>query len=541
MDALERGCAAWERRAWGEAYAALREADAAGSLDAPDLERFAYACYLTGRDADYHATLERAHHGHLEAGDVEAAARCAFWNGLMLAQRGEVAKGSGWIGRAGRLVEDRPDSVLHGYLVAPRALGALSEGDFDEARQLFARGVEIAMRADDPDLAALSRLGLGQALVPQGEVEDGLAILDEAMVSVQANEVSPIAAGIVYCGVLEVCQSIGDLRRAREWTAAFTAWCERQPDLAAFRGRCLVHRSEVLALTGRWSDALDEARSAVERLSAPPEHPSVGAALYQQAELHRVRGELAEAEEAYRQANRRGHPPQPGMALLRLVQGELDAAAAAIARELGEPHPPAARARLLAAQAEIALAADDLATARRAADELREIADRLDVPATGAVAAHVHGAVLLVEGDARAALGVLRQAWNVWHDFDAPYEAARVRVLLGLACRELGDTDGAQLEFEAAREQFRGLGAVAALERLEQQRREPAEATAGGLTDREVEVLRLVARGDTNRAIAAELVISEHTVARHVQNIFTKLGVTSRTAAAAFAFEHGLA
>jgi len=294
-----------------------------------------------------------------------------------------------------------------------------------------------------------------------------------------------------------------------------------------------------MQLHGAWRDAMDAARRACERLSAPPGQPALGMAGYQQAELHRLRGQSAKAEEAYRQASRWGHPPQPGLALLRLAQGRVEAAAAARAA-VDEAQGRAARARVLAAYVEIMLAADDVPAARAAAGELSETAAGLGMPFLHAVSAHATGAVLLAEGDTRAALAALRRAWTAWQELQAPYEAARTRVLVGLACRELGDEDSAEMELDAARWVFQQLGAAPDLARVEALSRKKAAKAAGGLTAREVQVLRLVAAGKTNRSIAADLFLSEKTVARHVSNIFTKLGLSSRAAATAYAYQHGL-
>jgi DNA-binding CsgD family transcriptional regulator len=540
-DTRDRGRESFGRGAWADAFAQLSAADRETPLGPEDLERLATAAYLVGRDADSDEVWARAHQEWLRRDDVGRAARCGFWLGLGLLQRGEPARGGGWLARARRLLDDgQLDCVEQGYLLVPAALQRLVGGDAAAAYAGFSQAAKIGDRFGDRDLVTLAQLGRGQALTRLGEIAEGMALLDEVMVAVTAGEVSAVVVGNAYCGVIQACQWVFDVRRAQEWTAALTDWCAAQPDLVPFRGQCLVHRSQVLQLGGAWLDAMDEVRRARQRLSAPPGQWALGMAIYQQAELHRLGGEFAEAEEAYRAASQWGYPPQPGLALLRLAQGRVGAAAVAIRGALDEAQDQIARAKVLVAYVEIVLAADDLPEARTAADGLSELADDLGMPFLQAVSAQATGAVLLAEGDTRAALVWLRRAWTAWQELQAPYEAARARVLIGVTYRALGDTDSAELELDAARRVFQQLGAGPELARMEALALLPAPGAAGGLTAREVQVLRLVAAGKSNRAIAAELVISEHTVARHLQNIFAKLDVSSRSAATAFAFEHGL-
>jgi DNA-binding NarL/FixJ family response regulator len=537
-DGEERPSGSFEGLKWGDAFAELSAAHSAGQLGVEDLERLAVAAYMVGRAGDCEHAWMRAHQAWLRRGEAERAARCAFWHALGLFFRGDLAPAMGWVARGGRLLDESDrDCVEQVWLRMLKALPLLFEGDADAAYPSFVEAGEIAERFADPDATMFARLCRGYALILRGQIAEGMALLDEAMVSVTADEVAPILAGIAYCQVIALCQEVFDLRRAREWTEALTRWCDSQPDLVPFQGNCLVHRCEIFQLQGAWTDAIDSARQACEWLSGPPPWDMLGSAYYQLAEIQRLRGELADAAEAYRQASLGGRDPEPGMSLLRLAQGRIDLALPAIRRALEEVQDPVARSRLLPAGVNVMLEADEVGAARAAADELAGIATQLDAPYLNALAADAAGAVLLAEGDPRAALTKLRTAQRSWRDLEAPHQAARARMLIGVACRSLGDVATAELEFEAARGALDELGATPDLERLA---RLAGSSRPGGLSRRESEVLRLVAAGKTNRAIATELFISEKTVARHVSNIFTKLGLSSRAEATAYAYKHGL-
>jgi DNA-binding NarL/FixJ family response regulator len=531
--ALARGREAVRGRAWADAYECLLAADTDAGLDPADLEMLATAAYMLGRDERYVEILERAHRGCLERGDNLRAARCAFWMGMHLSLRGETARGGGWLGRAERDIESQGTPCAEqGFLLLPRAFRHEAAGDPAAAADLAGEAAAIGRRFADHDLTALALHVQGQFLLAANRIQEGLALLDEAMVAVTGGEVSPIPSGIVYCGVIIGCRDAYDPRRAIEWTAALTRWCESQPDMVAFTGRCTTHRAEIMQLRGEWDAALQEARRGRRRAAQSGNRAAVADAAYLEGDIERLRGRLDAAEAAYRDAHRSGREPQPGLALLRLAQGDGAAALAGIRRALGEATGAAERTRLLPAGVEIMLARGEVAPARTACDELERLAAQRTSEQLAAIAAQARGAVELADGDPAAALRALRRACRTWQELDAPYETAGVRLLISDACRALGDRDAAELEAQNAQEALRALGAPRELARLAR--------SPGGLTARELEVLRLLATGRSNKAIAAELVLSERTIDRHVSNILAKLGVPSRTAAAVYAFEHGI-
>jgi DNA-binding NarL/FixJ family response regulator len=533
-ESLDRGRASFARQAWADAFEHLTVADRRAPLEPPDLELLATAAYLLGRDEDCVEAWARAHHDALAANDVVRAARYAFWLGLGLLLKGQYVRGGGWIARSRRLLQEREyDCVELGYLLLPISLRKLAEGDAAGAHAVSGEAAAVGRRFGDANLVTLGRLGQGQALVRLGRIDEGVGLLDEVMVALEAGDLAPIVIGVTYCAGIEACQESFDLRRAQAWTQALTRWCEAQPDLVPFRGQCLVRRAELLQLQGAWQHALHEARRACELLTFEAGEPAAGAAFYQSGELHRLRGEVAEAEEAYSQANRWGRKPQPGLALLRLAQGQRDAAMVAVRGALEEAQGHIDRAQVLPAFVEIMLAAGEVAEARASTDELSQIAGTLDAPLLHAMAASARGAVLLAEHDPAVAIEVLRGGLATWRALEAPYQAARVRVLLALAYRDLGDDEAVAMELDAARWAFDRLGATPDAVRVDALTVRARPPSAHGLTRRELEVLRHVAAGARNKAIAATLAISERTVERHVSNIFVKLGVSTRAAATA--------
>lgn len=538
--ALARAREAVRKQAWSLAFSEFVEADRQAPLDPEDLELLSTAGHLIGKDAESGEVLARAHQGYLARGEIRRAARCAGWLSFVAQLRGDGAQASGWLSRARRLLESEGDCVEKGYLLLPLGMASVQQRDLEAAHAAFVEAASVGLRFGDRDLASLGLQGQGRVLVRRGDIARGVALLDEAMVAVMAGEVSPIVAGGIYCSVIDACGEIFDLRRAQEWTAALEQWCSSQPDMVPYRGHCLIRRAEIMQLRGAWPDALLEARCACERLSQPVPKPALGPAFYRKAEMHRLLGEVEEANEAYRAAAEWERLPRPGLALLRLARGEVKAAQSEIRHVVDVVVEPGKRAEALAAQAEIAMAAQDLATARCAADELSKIATKIGAEFLLAVASYAHGAVLLAERDVQAALPSLRQALGAFRHLEAPYEAARVQVLLARVYRAQGNQESAVHELQAAREAFRKLGAATDLAQIDALVDLPTSSQAGPLTQREIEVVKLVASGITNRAIAKKLNISEKTVARHLNNIFNKLDLSSRAAATAYAYQHGL-
>jgi DNA-binding CsgD family transcriptional regulator len=538
MNHLEYGRECYARRAWSDAYDAFVSADLSTPLDVDDLDRLATATYLTGRDLEFLRVLERLSRVHLESGDRLRAARSAFWLAVTFMLRGENGRSNAWTARGQRLVEDQ-DCVERGYMAIAVAEQQLRQGRADAARATANEAAAIGESFRDAEVTAAARHAQGRALIQQGEVVAGLRCLDETMLAVVAGELSPIMTGLMYCSVISTCQRVYALGRAHEWTSAFSSVCGQQPEMIAFTDACLVHRAEIMQLQGAWPESLAEARRACERARRADRKP-LGTALYQQAEIHRLCGEFAEAEDAYRAASELGFEPQPGLALLRLAQGRAGAACAAIRRLTSATSDRVRRARVLPAHLEIMLACGDLEEARRARDELRELAHAFDTDVLHAVVAQAGGAIAIAEGRAQAALDPLRCAFGLWKRLDAPYEAARVRVLVGQACRALGDDEAARLEIEAAKSVFERLGARPELARLDARNAPDRPSSRPLLTARELQVLRLISTGRTNKEIAEELSLSQRTIDRHVTNILTKLAVRSRTAATTYAYDHKL-
>ena len=538
VDDLHRAREAYERREWLLAYRTLSDLDES-ALTAGDFAVLATTAYLLGRRNDCVQASQRAYQVNAEQGEQLAAARSALWLAMVLFEGGEAAIAGGWMERARRLLDDvEGDVVERGYLHQLLAYVHIIRGELAVAAASVSQVIDYGRRFHEPDLLAVGLAFQGRLAIFSGRVAEGLRVLDEAMVPVLTDEVSPVFSGLVYCSAIEACHEVSDFGRAGEWTHALSTWCDSQPGLVAFTGQCAVHRGQLMRLHGAYTEALAELEQAATRYAAIGGHPALGLACYERGETHRLRGEFDAAELAYDQASAHGHPVQPGRALLWLGRGRVEDAAAASRRLLGEVGDPVNRSALLPAIVEVLVAAGDVEASAEAVRELAELAGSFACSALVAAAGAAAAQLALARGDPTAALPAARAGLTGWARLEAPYEAARCRVLLGRALRLVGDEASAMGYLTDARRTFAELGAAAA-------ERDAAELLGqqdvpGGLSPREVEVLRLVAAGRSNPEVAAELFLSEKTVARHLSNIFAKLDVGSRTAAAAFAYEHRL-
>ncbi|WP_040530397.1 LuxR family transcriptional regulator [Gordonia rhizosphera] len=536
-DELERAREHFDAGEWGAALRTWESIDQ-GRLSADDLEDLAVAAYLVGRDSTAAEALQRAFQTCIDDADTLGAARRACWIAMIMSMAGQPAVGQGWASRAERLLDEFDEDVEErGYLEMNHVYAHLAVGELDEATESARRVADAGRRFANPDLFAAGISAEGRIILERGNVREGLALFDEAMVSVTAGEVSAVFAGMVYCTMIEGCQDVSDFGRAAAWTAALSQWCDRQPGLVPYRGQCAVHRGQICALHGAFSDAITEFDDALRRYRETSS-PAAGFALALRGDIYRLTGEPDSAEDSYEQAAEFGYEPQPGLALLWLSRGRRDAALGAIRRLLVESQQPVERSRILPAAIEILIAAGELEQARESARELDHIACGFSCVALQAMAAYAAGAVELSDGDPAGALPYLRKARQLWIDLDCPYETARAQVLIGRGLRALSDTRSADATLAAAHRTFVDLGAKPAADEVAGLL--TPEGFPAGLTDREVEVLRLVATGRSNGQIAAELVLSEKTVSRHLTNIFTKLDVNTRSAATAYAYEHGL-
>jgi len=533
--------AAARRGDWQDALRLLSGLDDAVGLDGGGLESLGTAAYMLGREPDFVTAYERAFDAHCAAGRPLRAARAAFWIGLTLIFAGESGRGSGWLGKAERLASGHAaDCAERGYLLLTRVEQSLAAGNAESANELAIEAAVIGERFADEDLLAIALHLQGRVRLRMGAMAEGLALLDEAMVSVTAGRLSPIVTGLVYCSVIDTCQRYHARQRAREWTEALARWCARQPQVVAFTGRCLIHRAEIMTLNGQWAQAVKEAHSATQRLREGPSEHHAGPAYYQEGEVHRLRGRFDKADDCYRAASSLGYDPQPGLALMRVRQGRSGPALSSIRRSLGAVREPFRRLRLLPAAVEIALAAGAPGDARAFCDELGSLARRFPSEPLDAAAREAEARVALAADRPETALAALGQAAALLRDLREPYPLARVRSLTGQACAALGDRDGAAAEFEAALETLTRLGAEPDRRMTEALARQEKGAAKPVLTRRQTQILHLVAEGLTNRDIARRLNLSDRTVDRHVSDILTRLDVPTRTAATAFALARGL-
>ena len=463
---LERARQALDEHAWQEAYEALASVADREDLSAEDLERLAEAAWWSAHPTESIEAFERAYAAFSTAGEPRRAAGVALRLAMEYADRLDSALWNGWLQRASRLLADQPESFEQGWLELCLVRASFERGEMEEGERHAIAAHEIGTRLGDPDLEAFGLALQGAILVMHAQIAEGLSMVDEATLAAVGGELTPYIAGNIYCLTIGICRSVADYRRAAEWTEAATRWCEREA-ITGFPGVCRVNRAEIMRLRGAYAEAEEEASKALRELEAFGRAPQAGAGAYELGEVRLHRGDLDRAEEAFERAHQLGHEPQPGMALLRLARGQIDAARASIGTALEDTMIPIDRARLLPARVEIALSAYDVADAREAADELAEAASAIDAPMLHAAAHQALGAVLTYEENAAAAIAELRKAVRRWGEADAPFEAAQARRWLAVAYRAGGDEASALLELRAARDVFERLGARLEVDRCD--------------------------------------------------------------------------
>ncbi len=541
-DRLAEARLALSRCDWQAAYDIVlvdecEAGESAGEREAERLDLLADAAWWMGRLDECIKNREGAYARYDEVGEHRRAGQCAVWLYEHYCFKARPAIAGAWLRRARHALENDHDCPEYGALRLREAEVAHGGGSLSVAEEAAREVVMLGRHLRVPDLEAEALQTLGRILIDEGQWAEGLSALDDAMLFAVEGRLRPYSTGKVYCSLISACEALGELGRAAEWSEATTRWAQRHP-LAVFPGLCRVHLASSLRLRGRWDEAEQQARQACVEL-ATLNVASAAAGYAEIGEIRRRIGDLTGAEDAFRKAEELSGQPQPGLAVLRLAQGNIDAAVAIIGRALDDiTWNRLGRAHLLPARAQIAIAADDLPGAMLALEELESIAAEFAGPALIAAAASTRGRVQLASGD-RAAVATLRQAAERWQELGAPHEVATARMLQGAALREEGDLDAAATAFESAGALFSQLGAKSDLLSLDNFTNCSPDLPAG-LTTRECEVLRLVAAGKTNKQIAGDLFLSEKTIARHLSNIFTKIEVTSRSAATAFAYDHQL-
>jgi DNA-binding CsgD family transcriptional regulator len=520
---------AYRRNAWADATELFLRADAEAELEIDDLEALVWAAAVSAHDQEMLSALDRVYAYHSEKRNHDKSARAAFWRGLRSMMIGDIGLGSGWLQRAGKHAEETPPgSVERGYLLLPQVIMHRGKGAYEAAVEIADKAIAIGQTQDEPDLIALGGGLKGGILFRLGRIDEGYVPIDEAMLLANSDRLSPLVTGVVYCEIVASCCRVLEMARAREWTAILNDWCRRNPQAKAFNGVCQVHRAEVLQLEGNWSEAFAEAERAGRRLEGTTEQTAMANAAYRRGEILRLRGDYNAADAEYRLAGENGIDPQPGLALLRLAQGRHQEALAMIHRALQTAGDLPRKSALLPAGIEISITCDDLDTAERLCGEMQEIAERFGTEVLARVADQGYGALALARGAVPDAVPALIRARQYWSEFGAPYLVARLRVDIARACTELGDLASAAMELDAAEKLFLELGAEPDLARIRTLRANSQPSDSDILTAREREVLALMATGESNRTIAGELGLSPKTVNRHVENIFGKLGVSSR-------------
>ena len=515
------------RRDWRASYDAFTQAGEDTALGTDDLDALAVAAWQLGRGKESVRVTERVF-TQLARTDPPSAAMKAVELGLAWFTRGDLNIAQAWMNRARRLLDGTPVGPTNGYLAYLDALMVMQDAEALAVRVQTLR--DICSRIDTPALTALCHVAEALAAIGEARMTEAFALLDEAMLPVLAGQVPLDWAGDIYCVVLNQCHYLADLPRMRAWTQSMERWCADFAASDTYGGVCDVHRLQLLAATDDYRQLqarLVAASQALEDVNSW----AAGEGYYQLGEVLRLQGDADGAFAAFARARTLGVDPQPGEALLRCGLGDGQTAWTDLRVALAD-HDRVGRMQMLRGAVEVALARNDLDEADQYCHELEDGAKVFGTPGFRAWAAHARGAILVKRGEHADALAVLESALREYRIQRSRYETAQVYEWMALAHRALGDEDVAAADAATAQSIYDQLGV------------EPAgicgSASPAGLTKRELEILTAIARGATNRQVAQQIFISEKTVARHLANIYAKLGVSSRTAAADWARQHNL-
>ncbi|AKK26107.1 helix-turn-helix transcriptional regulator [Mycobacterium sp. EPa45] len=528
-DELQAARSAYAHGDWRTAYDQFTAAQETQELSTDDLSSYGMAAWRLGYGRQSMQLSEQAFNRLNAANDVQGAAMKAVEVALQWLNGGNWAITRVWLNRARRLNEKHPDDQVLAYVLYLESALAGEEGHRDLAAELVEQLGEVTTRLNSPGFNALLSTATGVTMLPFARTTEAFAQLDEAMMPVLADQVPVDWAGDIYCAVIHECHRMADLSRMRSWFEAMEVWRQGPKVSSSWYGTtCEVHKMDLHSATKDYAHVEQRLLDALAKLGDFPS--TAGQGYYELGEVRRRRGDIAGAREAFDKARDLDHDPQPGEALLRCQLGEDTAAATDLRMRIDAEHDSINRVRLLPAAVDIALARNKIDEADQCCTELEADAEKFDSPGFRAWALQARGAVLVKQSREAEALPILQDALRRYRSTQCRYDMAQVYEWMSLARRGTGDIAGAEADAANAAAIYQQLGAVST-------RAVPA-AAPGGLTKRELEVLAGVAAGLSNRDVAKKLFISEKTTARHLANIYVKIGVSSRTAAAAWAHEN---